>query len=371
MPESTKIGSLALPAPHHGCDTADTTLDAARLSPLAEAAVQALLREGESSNTVASYRAALRYWAAWFALRYQAEIRLPVSPATVLQFIVDHVARSTEAALLHELPASLDALLVAQGFKGRIGPLALATVGHRIAVLSKVHAQHQVLNPCRDEAVRDLLSKTRRAYAKRAAPTARKDALTREPLDALLATCDGSLRGLRDRALLLFAWASGGRRRSEVVQASLENTRKIYEGEWSYCLQYDKTNQLGSDRAENYKPLVGIAAAALEAWLAASGIEHGPLFRRIRKGTTVGEPLAASAVRKIVIERCRLAGLSGDYSAHSLRSGFVTEAGRQNVPLGDTMALTGHASVATVMKYFRSGQASASRAARLFETSQS
>jgi hypothetical protein len=43
----------------------------------------------------------------------------------------------------------------------------------------------------------------------------------------------------------------------------------------------------------------------------------------------------------IVKRRAQLAGLEGDFGAHSLRSGFVTEAGRQNIPLGDTMAMTG------------------------------
>jgi len=78
-------------------------------------------------------------------------------------------------------------------------------------------------------------------------------------------------------------------------------------------------------------------------------------------------PLAAAAVRAIVQERCRQAGIEGDFSAHSLRSGYVTEAGRQNVPLGEAMAMTGHASVATVMGYFRAGAAPQSRAARLLD----
>ena len=94
---------------------------------------------------------------------------------------------------------------------------------------------------------------------------------------------------------------------------------------------------------------MGAAARALQAWLDASGIAQGPLFRRIRRGDVLGEPLAAAAVRDIVRQRCELAGLDESYSAHSLRSGFITEAGRQQVPLGDAMAMTGHASVATAM----------------------
>jgi hypothetical protein len=51
------------------------------------------LKEGQSANTTRSYAAALRYWAAWFRLRYRATIALPVPVAVVLQFVVDHVER--------------------------------------------------------------------------------------------------------------------------------------------------------------------------------------------------------------------------------------------------------------------------------------
>ena len=37
------------------------------LSEDTQSAIDALMQEGESANTVASYRAAMRYWAAWTA----------------------------------------------------------------------------------------------------------------------------------------------------------------------------------------------------------------------------------------------------------------------------------------------------------------
>ena len=43
----------------------------------------------------------------------------------------------------------------------------------------------------------------------------------------------------------------------------------------------------------------------------------------------------------------------------------MTEAGRQNIPLGDTMAMTGHRSIQTVMRYFQTGAIGQTRAARL------
>lgn len=285
-----------------------------------------------------------------------------------MQFIVDHAQRLDDSGtLVSELPAALDTALVANRFKAQLGPLSLSTLIHRVSVLSKTHQVASQDNPCATPRVRELLAKTRRAYAKRGALPAKAPALTREPLDALLQTCDDSLTGLRDRALLLFAFASGGRRRSEVTAATVENTRR--EGDdFVFTLATSKTNQAGLDRAENDKPITGRAAQALRAWLLASGITSGALFRGVRRGGKLGTPLAAAAVRDIVKKRCRLAGLSEAYSAHSLRSGFVTEAGRRGIPLGETMTLTGHRTTASLVGYFRHSAAH-SAAAHLMDDS--
>ena len=74
------------------------------------------------------------------------------------------------------------------------------------------------------------------------------------------------------------------------------------------------------------------------------------------------------AVRAIVQARAALAGLdAAGFSAHSLRSGFVTEAAAQNIPMPETMALTGHRSPASVIGYFRKGEVLTMRAARLVD----
>ena len=343
------------------------TLQPSELSDVTQRAVEDLLREGESQNTLASYRSALRYWAAWYGLRYGAMVELPVATACVLQFIVDHAERITPKGLVSELPTEIDQMLVQGGYKGKLGAMAHNTLVHRIAVLSKAHQLQQLKNPCHDPKVRELLSRTRKAYAKRGVQPQKKDALTKDPLQAILATCDGSLRGKRDRALLLFAWASGGRRRSEVTSADMQFLKRVNTTDFIYTLLHSKTNQSGVEQPENAKPVLGAAGIALHEWLQISGITVGPIFRRIRKGDHIGEALSPAAVRTIVKERCALAGIEGDFSAHSLRSGFVTEAGRQNVPLAETMGLTGHQSVATVLGYFRSESTLNSRAARLFE----
>jgi hypothetical protein len=118
---------------------------------------------------------------------------------------------------------------------------------------------HALKNPCQDPKIRELLSRTRKAYAKRGALPQKKAALTKEPLQALLDTCDASLRGTRDRALLLFAWSSGGRRRSEVAGADMQFLKRVEPDGYIYDLAFSKTNQSGVDQPENHKPVAGIA----------------------------------------------------------------------------------------------------------------
>jgi integrase len=334
----------------------------------AEASVRALYQEAQSANTARAYASALRYWAGWFRLRYRAALLLPVPVPVVLQFIVDHVERVADGgARAHDLPPAIDTALVTSGFKSTLGPPKLATVLHRLSVLSKAHTLREQFNPVRDIAVQELLRRVRRAHAQRGELSTPKLALTKDPFEALLATCTDGLIGLRDRALLLFAWASGGRRRSEVTRAVMEQLIAVDATTYLYRLVHSKTDQTGAATHVD-KPIVGVAAAALTEWLTASGVSEGAIFRRIR-GSVVAEGLEPQAVRAIVKRRAALAGLEGDFSAHSLRSGFMTEAGRQNVPLAEAMALTGHRSVQTALRYFQTGVVQQTRAANLLKRS--
>lgn len=58
------------------------------------------------------------------------------------------------------------------------------------------------------------------------------------------------------------------------------------------------------------------------AWLEETGLDQGPLFRRVSRSGQVGDgPLAPHSVRKIVRDRCVAAGIQGRISGHSLRLG--------------------------------------------------
>ncbi len=86
-------------------------------------------------------------------------------------------------------------------------------------------------------------------------------------------------------------------------------------------------------------PVLGRAARALAAWLAAAGLTEGPLFRPLSWHGRHGAGLSDRSVAEIVKTRAALAGYDPrEFGGHSLRSGFVTAAGRQGVSLGDAMA---------------------------------
>ena len=84
------------------------------------------------------------------------------------------------------------------------------------------------------------------------------------------------------------------------------------------------------------------------AWLEASGLEDGPLFRSIARNWTMGGRLSDKGVALVVKRRAKAAGLDPTrYAGHSLRAGFATSAAaggaseraimnRTGQPTGDT-----------------------------------
>lgn len=346
----------------------DAFLAREALSLEARRAAQKIVEAGESSNTRRAYAGALKYWEGWYALRYGTEMALPVSAQVVVQFLTDHLeietaSRDRRKAHRYGLKGALETSLIASGLKARRGPPALNTVLQRIAVLSRAHEIKRLENPTRDPLVRQVLGSARRVYAAARKRPAAKKALTLDLLRKLLETCEEDLRGRRDRALLLLIFASGGRRRSEAISLQVEDLQRLENGDYLFVLGKSKTDQSG--RLLDQKPVNGEAAEALHTWLTAARITEGPLFRRIVRGTLRG-PLSGDAVWLMVRRRAALAGLKAkDFGAHSLRSGFITEAARQGVPIGEVMKLTGHRSIKTVMGYYQAGEVSALSAANL------
>lgn len=322
-----------------------------RATDAARAAVLATTPE----NTTLARGAAIRAFASWLRHAHGGELALPV-PAAVL---LDFVNQAAEGFETH-----VEDRMIAEGAK-RSGRWSVATVEARVRHISKAHRLAGLESPAADVRIRERIAAMKRGAAQAGDTRERHDAITLGVLDQLLDTCNReTLGGLRDRALLLFAWASGGRRRSETAAARVEDLRGDGD-EYTYTLLRSKTDQEGVGLVV---PVAGRAAAALRSWLAAAGIMSGPIFRKVlRGGKAVGkDAIHPSTVATIVKGAAARAGLDPDrFGAHSLRSGFVTSAGRKGVSLQDTMALTGHKTIAVAARYHHAGAALEHPAARL------
>jgi len=135
---------------------------------------------------------------------------------------------------------------------------------------------------------------------RRAAP------LELEPLELVLAPIDtATLAGLRDRALLLgFAAAL---RRSELVALDVEDLEFDTARGLKLTIRKSKTDQqqAGAQVAVPYaRETDRCAVRALSQWLPAAKIRRGPMFRRMRRGDTVGaERLTDQSVALIIKSR--------------------------------------------------------------------
>ncbi len=332
------------------------------------ATVQAVRMVATPTTTWTAYAAALRYFAAWLRLRLGQTLSFPVPASTVGLFVLDHFGRPErlvlpgghEKLVLHpHLPEAIDAALVAGGYKAEPGLHRMTTIDLRLNVLSWAHRQMKFESPCQDPSIRQLLSDCRKLARELGEGPRSKTAATGNALEAMLATCDESFEGLRDRALLLFGWTSGGRRRSEIAQAEIQDLEWFGPDEAVFRMRRSKTGD------SSPKPIKAEAAAALKDWLTTAKITEGAIFRRLW-GPKVGGPLSGHAIAAIVKRRASLAGLPGDFAGHSIRRGFVTEAGLNDVPLAQTMAMTGHRLTKSVVRYSDVGDVLQSKAADLF-----
>jgi integrase len=341
------------------------------------AALQSIADEAASANTARSYNSALSYIGNWHSQRYGVPLEFPVPEHTVLTFLTDHVSSSVKVGNRMQqrttMPAAVLRALIKSGARVSASDLSAATVYQRLAALSKWHTLLSIKlgrplpNPFHANQVKAALANARRANAKRDLTTNKKQPLDAEALAKLLATCDDSLRGVRDRAILCFAFASGGRRRSEVTAADMKHLKKTRGGNYEYNLILTKTNQSGEHRDDRCKPVNGMAARALSAWLSMANIRSGRIFRSIGPAGKLSQSLSDSAVFSMVKQRAKAANLNAaDFSPHSLRSGFVTESVRRNVPMVEAMQMTGHVTTRQFAAYYRSSASVA--AANLLDT---
>ena len=169
----------------------------------------------------------------------------------------------------------------------------------------------------------------------------------------------------------------GGRRRSEISALRVSQLReedpvpadpKNPEGPRLPCLtiRLGRTKTTASETDATVL-LVGRPVEALKAWLARAGICEGAVFRGIdRWGNLEKRALTPQAVNLILKRRAAAAGLDpAQFSAHGLRSGYLTETARRGIPLPEAMQQSQHRSVQQAASYYNEAERTLGQAARL------
>ncbi len=368
------IDALAGLLPMAARDRLAETLTLAEIDTLTH-----LAKTGTGPNSLRALASDLAYLEAWARASTDAPLVWPASETTVLRFIAHHLwdEEEREKNPEHGMPEVVAEALRAQGRLKSTGPHAPATVRRRLALWSSLHRWRALEGPFGTPSIRNALRLAIRAADR---PRTRKSAsaITREVLDSLLATCGrGRAVDLRDRALLLLAFGSGGRRRSEIARLKVDDLEerepvpadpKAPNGEKVpvMAIRLRRTKTSSADAGESVL-VAGRPVEALRAWLAFSKIDAGPVFRRIDKWGNIGAAaLDPQSVNAMIKSRCAGAGLDpGEFSAHGLRSGYLTEAARAGVPLPEAMQQSRHRSVQQAARYYNEGEIARGRAARL------
>ena len=257
---------------------------------------------------------------------------------------------------LNPLPATSHtvALFLAAEAKLRRAP---ATLGRRLSAIRLMHlgaklpSPHDALEVA--EVLRGFLRRWKRPPAQKAPAV---DANIKRMVDAVESQ---TLKGLRDRALLLLGFA-GAFRRSELVALDTDHLIERDEG-FAVRIASSKTDQEGQGQMVAIPRVEGSAYCPVRAvtdWMVVAGITQGSVFRRLHRGDKVGRSrLSAPSVALVVKELAGKAGLDAErYAGHSLRSGFLTSAARNRASIFKMADQSRHKSLDVLRAYVRDAE---------------
>ena len=248
-------------------------------------------RDALSGHTVRALRADLDVFASWCVERGLSP--LPALAGTVAAY-VDAMADVRAPATVRRYVFSI---VTAHRAAGEPSPLEHPEVQQALK-----RARRR--NGCRQRQVRGLTWKLRRR---------------------LIEAAGDRLIDLRNRALLAVAY-DAMLRRSELVALQVVDMKTDRRGSASLFLRRGKNDPEGAG-ATLY--LHRDTVKLVRAWLAASGIASGRLFRSVRKDGAVGEALDESQVPRIFRAMAARAGLSAEIvrriSGHSPRVGAAQD----------------------------------------------
>ncbi len=292
-----------------------------KLAPIREQA-QEYLRHSKAANTRKAYTGDWHHFQEW-CLAHGAN-PLPASPENVAMYIADIAER-----------------------------MKPSTIQRRLASISVAHQAKGHESPTRTLLVRTTLTGIRRVkgVAKNKTRPVRVGHLIH-----LAEVLPRNLQGIRDKAIFLIGYA-GAFRRSELVDLDVEDIQFEHEGGRIH-LRHGKTDQGGVGQIKDINYAVHSAncpVKALKRWIENASIGSGPLFRPVNRHGHVSQNRLTPQSVAIIVKRV-MAALNLDpnqFSGHSLRAGFVTDAIKNGIQSQVIRRVTGHKSESMLAEYFR------------------
>ncbi len=232
---------------------------------------------------------------------------------------------------------------------------AVSTIRRRCTALAQWHREQGELPPTEDIRIREMMKGLARTRGTR--PN-KKRALSGSMVRKMLECIDVETeRGQRDRVVLLTGLATG-MRRSELASMEWEHILDDPEG-LVILIPRSKGDQEGEGQYVGI-PFIEDAdicpASELLVW-------RDRLNMKKPKGSVF--TVSAKTINRIVKRHTEAIGLDpDDFGAHSFRSGFATEAGRDGASLMDIMGQTRHKSREVAQGYVQQAQVMENRAVK-------
>jgi len=250
--------------------------------------IKRLTERAIAGNTTTSHNSDIKSFWAWAWITKNVKPHYPTRPDLIEAYIIENV---------EGFDTDTDGLLVEYGFKARRGKLSIATIRRRIGSIMWKHDAEKLAKPILSPETKNLLRIAKILESRSGRISKKSRPITVDILDRLLKSINGrTLEGKRNRAILVFGFYSGGRRRSEIASAELRFL-KPHKGGFNYTLHRSKTDRAGKG---SVKPIWRKRAKPIKTWLKAAGIKDGYLFRQIIHGKITDRPIAGQYVNKII-----------------------------------------------------------------------
>ena len=250
------------------------------------------------------------------------------------------------------LPASSN--IVASYIKELSSHLKSSSIKIAVASIAALHNLNSFKDPTQHP---DVKIEMRRMYRKLGRYAKQAYGINKQLLDKMVTATDNSLRGVRDRAILLVAYDSLCRR-SELVSLEFEDILiNKKDGGVKLKLRKSKTDPHGVGK----NLYLGIEAQqALKEWVIQSKISSGKIFRAITANEKIKGSLNSSHIgriyKKIAAKSNVDSNIIKNISSHSMRVGAAQDLMLSKASLPLIMNRGRWTKTDTVMRYVESAE---------------